>query len=95
MERETTTNYIVGEKTFTFYSSETMWVNRIKKYAEQYPDDVKIIRLHCDDDGVRSVIAELPKKWFNIKPPIKRNITDEQREELRTRLQQAREKSGK
>lgn len=92
MERETTTNYIVGEKTFTFYSSETMWVNRIKKYAEQYPDDVKIIRLHCDDDGVRSVIAELPKKWFNVKPPIKRNLTNEQKEALAIRLQQAREK---
>lgn len=92
MERETTTNYIVGEQTFTFYSSESKWVNKIKKYAEQYPDEVKIIRLHRDDDGAWSVIAELPKKWFNIKPPIKRNLTDEQKEALALRLQQARDK---
>lgn len=92
MERETTTNYIVGEQTFTFYSSESKWVNKIKKYAEQYPDEVKIIRLHCDNDGVWSVIAEIPKKWFNVKPPIKRNLTDEQKEALAIRLQQAREK---
>lgn len=94
MERETTTNYILGEQTFTFYSSETKWVNKIKEYAEKYPDDVKIKRLDCYD-GVYSIIAEISKKWFNIKPPIKRNITDAQREELRTRLQQVREKSGK
>lgn len=40
-EIETTANYMYGDETFTMSSSESKWINRIKKYSEQYPNDVK------------------------------------------------------
>lgn len=85
-EIETTTNYMYGDETFTMSSSESKWINRIKKYSEQYPNDVKIT--YINEDG--SIMAEINKKWFKISPP--RKVSDKQRELASQRFKALRNK---
>ena len=88
-ERETATNYMYGDETFTMSSSESKWINRIKKYSEQYPNDVKIT--HINEDG--SIMAEINKKWFKISPP--RKVSDKQRELASQRFKALRKQENK
>lgn len=81
---------MADEKTFTFYSSEKKWVSKIEKYAESNPEVV--IKRKDDDEGIISIIAEIPKKWIKISPPRKVNLTDEQRQALAERMRNARQK---
>lgn len=68
------TSFDKNDETFTMSSFERKWINRIKKYSEQYPNDVKIT--YINEDG--SIMAEINKKWFKISPP--RKVSDKQRE---------------
>lgn len=92
-ERETTTNAMADEKTFTFYSSESKWINKIKKLAQEYPDDVKINRIDYDEidkNKEYSIEANISKKFLKINPPRKSNMTDEQKAALAARLRKSR-----
>ena len=80
--KETNFEFVAGESIATMSTAESKWINRIKKLAEQYPDDVKIVAVNKDG----SLLAHVPVKWFNLKPPVKRNLTDEQRAELSERM---------
>lgn len=82
---ETVVEYIKGEPYLTWYSDEAKWVNRIRQLAADN-DDVQII----NDDG-DSVMAHCPTSWFKPpKPPIKRNMTDEQRQAAAERMKNMR-----
>lgn len=41
----------------------------------------------------RGLKFRCPKKWIRIKPPVKRNLSDEQRQLLAERLKKSKEKS--
>lgn len=70
-----------------FGTDERRYVNRLRKLAEEHPDDVKII----SDDG-KYVFAHLPLDWFKMpSPPIKRNLTEEQRQAAAERFRKIRE----
>ena len=66
------------DKTATFSTSESKWINKFIKLAKEYPDDVKIEYMPEDNCGV--LLAHLPKKWMKVSPPKKMNMTDEQKE---------------
>ena len=68
-------------------TGEQKWRNRLAKLYEQYPDEVKLIADNMDG----SVYYHIPKSWVKISPPIKRNLTEEQKAELRDRMKAARE----
>ena len=82
--RETNFEYIAGEKAGCFSSSEQKWINKIKKYAKDKPDEVQIIAENKDG----SIVAHIPVKWFKVSPP--RRISNEQQERLRDNLQKYR-----
>lgn len=70
-------------------TNEIKLVNQLRKYAKEYPDEVQIIKEN--EDGY--VYAHISYNWFKgIRPPVKRNLTDEQREAAKERLKKAREK---
>lgn len=79
------------------YTDTTMYVssdqlrviNRIRKLAEQHPDEVTILRQPEQNDGC--IYATMPSAWFKISPPIKREMTEERKAELAERLRTARE----
>ena len=72
---ETAVEYIKGENYLTWYSDDPKWVNRIRQLAA---DNAEV---HIINDDGESVLAHCPVSWFKSpKPPIKRNMTDEQRQ---------------
>ena len=82
---ETSVEYIKGERYLTWYSDEPKWANRIRQLAADNAD-VNII----SDDG-EGVLAHCPVSWFKPpKPPIKRNMTDEQRQAAAERIKNMR-----
>lgn len=82
---ETSVEYIKGERYLTWYSDEPKWANRIRQLAADNAD-VNII----SDDG-EGVLAHFPVSWFKPpKPPIKRNMTDEQRQAAAERMKNMR-----
>ena len=82
---ETSVEYIKGERYLTWYSDEPKWANRIRQLAADNAD-VYII----SDDG-EGVLAHCPVSWFKPpKPPIKRNMTDEQRQAAGERMKNMR-----
>ena len=82
---ETSVEYIKGERYLTWYSDEPKWENRIRQLAADNAD-VNII----SDDG-EGVLAHCPVSWFKPpKPPIKRNMTDEQRQAAAERMKNMR-----
>ena len=89
--RETSWDWYSDESTATMSSNEAVWVRKLTSLAEQYPDDVVIRKAPEDNDGF--ILVNLPKKWFKIKPPTKRNMTDEQREALADRMRNVRNRT--
>ena len=82
---ETGVEYIKGEKYLTWYSDQSKWASRIRQLAA---DNVDVQIVH--DDG-ESVLAHCPVSWFKPpKPPIKRNMTDEQRQAAAERMKNMR-----
>lgn len=82
---ETCVEYIKGEPYLTWYSDEPKWVARIRQMAV---DDASVQVVKDDGD---SIIAHCPVSWFKPpKPPIKRNMTDEQRKAASERLKKNR-----
>lgn len=86
--KETAWDWYGDEKTATMCSNEASWIKKLTALAEQYPNDVEIRKMPEDNGGV--ILVSLPKKWFKIKPPAKRTLTDEQREALSERMKRIR-----
>lgn len=86
--KETAWDWYSDEKIATMCSSEASWIKKLTALAEQYPEDVVIRKTPEDNGGV--ILVSLPKKWFKIKPPTKRTLTDEQRAALSERIKRIR-----
>lgn len=67
-----------------FSSDEQRWINKIRKLAEEHPDEVRVIRLPENNDGC--IYVQLPTEWLKIQPPRKSNMTEEQKDALRERM---------
>lgn len=80
---ETCFNYTEKEHGY-FSSDERRFITRVRRLAEKYPDKVRIIKQPEENDGC--IYCELPTEWFSIRPPVKRNFTDEQRQEMSERM---------
>lgn len=63
--KETAFSYIQGEKTGTFFSGETKWINKIERLAKERPEEVQIT--YRNEDG--SIVAIAPSKYFKFSPP--------------------------
>lgn len=87
MAQETAIEYVKGDKYATFYSGEPKYIKMIHKFAEDYPDKVKIC---SEDEG--GVLIHIPVSWFRApRPPIKRQMSDEQKQMAGERMKKARE----
>lgn len=87
---ETEMGYLTEDEGRAWFSSdERKWKKRIMKLAEEYPEQVKITVYPEDNDGC--INAWIPAKWIRVKPPVKRNLTEEQRMAMSERLKKARE----
>ena len=86
---ENVMEWITGQKIGSVTFTQKRMVSKIKKYAEEYPDEIEIIAEN--DDG--SIFAKVPVSWFKFSPPRKgREFSDEEKAEAAERLRIAREK---
>lgn len=84
---ETAIDRTQGDDYCTIYTGERKFILQLKKLASEYPKEVKI--KYINPDG--SMLANVPYDWFRfIKPPTKRNYTEEQRKEMSKRMIKAR-----
>ena len=69
------------------------YISKVKKLAEQFPDECQIV--HENPDG--SILAHLPVKWIKINNPAgnSKEYTEEERQILRERLENARRNKAK
>ena len=65
-------------------SDEERWKNKIRKMADERPDEVIIIKEPESNNGY--IYAKIPPKWVLIKPPVKMDLTDEERAKRAERL---------
>ena len=81
--------WYTGDNMATITFSQKKWINKIKKYMEEYPDDIEIVAEN--DDG--SIMGKVPVSWIKFSPPrMGRELTDEQKKAVAKRLAEAREK---
>ena len=84
---ETSVNRMVGDKFCSVYTGEKKFVEELRQYAKEYPNNVKIKFL---DGGF--IEAEVPFSWFKfVRPKRKYNMSEEQRQAAAERLAKAKE----
>ena len=79
MEGENVIEFLKNSDTATLSFSQGKWMTKIRKLAEKYPDDVKII-----NDSGKSLVAHIPVDYIKINNS-KHNISEGYRDELRNR----------
>lgn len=87
-EKETVIGFNDEEKIVYLSTSQDWMKARIRKMAEEHPDDVRIVR-----EDQYTLMAELSKKYVHVRPP--RQLTEEQRLAAAERLRQYREEKDK
>ena len=79
--KENVIEFIKNEDTATVSFTQERFITKIKKLAEQYPEDVQIT--HVNKDG--SIVAHIPVSYIKLSN-LSRNLTDEQRQAISDRL---------
>lgn len=88
---ETSIERVQGDNYCCVYTGERKFINQLKELAKSYPE---VDICHINEDG--SIVAHVPYSWFRfVKPPSKRNLTEEQRKAMGERMKKAREKKDK
>lgn len=84
---ETSVERVVGDDYCLVYTGERKFINQLNELAKNYPEvDIRCV----NEDG--SMIVRVPYNWFRfVKPPTKRNYTEEQRQAMSERMKKARE----
>lgn len=83
---ENVIEFLRDQKKATVTFCQGKYISKIRKLAEKYPDECDIDVENTDG----SIVAHIPVKWIKI-TPLKREITDEQKQILRDRMQKLRE----
>lgn len=87
-ESENVIEWVRNSDKATVCFSQKRTISKLKKLAEQYPEDVEIIA-----ENQSSIVAHIPVSAIKINIS-KRSMTKEQKEILRDRMKRARESKG-
>lgn len=87
MENENVIEFFTNADTATVTFHQGRYKNKIRKLAEDKPDEVTIL---SDENGF--LVAKIPVKWIKIGVPRTVNMTDDQKAELAERLASSRKK---
>lgn len=84
---ETCCEYL-DDKVMWVSSDQQKIINKVRKLAEAYPDNVTIKREPETNDGC--IYATMPADWLKLSPPRKIEMSDDQKAEVAERLRNAR-----
>ena len=79
-ERENAIEWINGQDMVTVTLSQGRYISKIKKLAEKFPDEVKIVKENTNG----TILAHIPLNYIKINR-ASRDLTEEEREELAER----------
>ena len=88
---ETSCTYTDKERMY-LSTDERRIITRVLKFQEKNPNDVTIIKYPEENDGCLYCIV--PPSWLKITPPVKRELTEEQRKAQAERMVCMREKKA-
>ena len=83
--KENAIEFLYGDKQATGTFCSPKFVNRLKKLAENNPDECKVVAEN--EDG--SIVAHFPVKWVRVSPPRKIDMTEEEKDALRERFKKS------
>ena len=86
---ETACGYLTEDNLMWVSTDERKMITRMLKLAEQYPDEVQILEMPETNDGC--LYMKVPANWLLIRHPKKMNLSEEQKDAMRERLQKMRE----
>lgn len=91
IERETIITFNAAEDTAEIYTADPVYIRKLDKLCEQFPDTYKFMAelsaKRCKESKTYSMLKRLVK----FRPPVTREISEEQREALAESLRKARE----
>jgi hypothetical protein len=88
-ERETIILFSDEDSTATLYTCQSPMMTKMNKLCKSNPDTYKLIK-----QDEYSKTYSFPKKLVSLRTPsAKRELSEEQKEQLRIRMQNARKKS--
>lgn len=82
VNKENVIEWLTGQTHITVTFSEKKYINKVKKLAEKFPNEVKIKAVNKDG----SIVAHLPKSALKLSVIKKKSLSDDKRQELRERL---------
>lgn len=88
---ETSVSY-TDRDTAYFSTDEHYMIQRVLKWQKDDPESIEILRMPDDNDGC--LYCRLPVRWVRIapvRPRGKRQLTDEQKQQISETLRKARE----
>lgn len=91
IERETIINFNAAEDTAEVYTADPVYIRKLDKLCEQFPDTYKFMEEPSAKRCKESKTYSMPKRLVKFRSPITREISEEQREALAERLRKARE----
>ena len=80
--RENVIEWLIGQKHIVVTFTEKKYINKVKKLAEKFPNEVKIKAVNKDG----SIVAHLPKTALKLSVIKKRDLTEDERQAIRDRL---------
>ena len=92
IEQETVINYNAEEKLVSVSTSDPTQIRRLDALVEKYPDIYKYVNSEYYKGEEITKKYTFPKKYLSFRKPV--IMSEERREELRTQLQNAREKQN-
>ena len=91
IERETIINFNAAEDTAEIYTADPVYIRKLDKLCEQFPDTYKFMADLSAKQCKESKTYSMPKRLVKFRSPVTREIREEQREALAERLRKARE----
>lgn len=92
-EQELIVNAMRDEEFFTVYTSDNIYLTKLKKLAAVNPKEWEIIQIVENKGNILGVKFKAPKKLLSFRTAtVERTMTDEQRAAAAERLKAARDK---
>lgn len=95
-EQEVVINFNAGEDTADLYTANPVWIRKMDKLKDQNPEQFKLIRVDKYQGEIVAKRYIFPKRFISIRSgDVKRELTNEQRQQAAERMKQIREKATK
>ena len=82
LEQETIIVYNNAEANAHIYTCRSSLINKLQRYANEFPDKVKCIAEELNDGHRESASFIFPKKYISLRTPKTRQLSEEQRERM-------------